>query len=120
MDADLLLLYYFGYVQSCLSYAIMCWGSCARADEGFRAQKRIIRIILFKSFTFSCTELSPELNLLTFPSLFILASMMQVKNNLSEYAVSRNNQYDLRVNMDMTLPKHRLTIKVANGPFLPN
>lgn len=33
VDNSLLLLYYYGYVQSCLSYGIICWGNCTRANE---------------------------------------------------------------------------------------
>lgn len=117
VDIQLLLLYYYGYVQSCLSYAIVCWGNCARAGEAFRAQKRIVRTILFKPYTYSCKALFPKLNVLTFSCLFIFTSIMHVRDNLSDYSVSRNSQYDFRVNLNLTLPKHRLA-KVANSPIV--
>ncbi|KAJ8915349.1 hypothetical protein NQ315_008236 [Exocentrus adspersus] len=42
---------------------------------------------------------------------------MHVKGNISKYSVSSTRQYDLRINLNLTVPKHKLT-KVANSPVL--
>lgn len=117
VDIKLVLLYYYGYVQSCLSYAIMCWGNCSRANEVFVAQKKIIRIMLFKPYNFSCRNLFSELNVLTFPCLFIFHSVLHIKSNLSQYSLTGVTGYDLRMNLNISLPKHKLA-KVANSPLV--
>lgn len=48
VDLSLLKLYYFSYVQSCMTYAIVSWGNCTRANEIFIQQKKIVKSMLFK------------------------------------------------------------------------
>lgn len=119
LSLDLLKLYYFAYVQSCLGYGILCWGSATRVPELLIAQKKIIRTMTFKCRRFSCRDLFKELKILTLPSLFILHSVDHVRSNPVEYVVARDGciNYDLRHNLMVSIPYHRLSV-IADSPLV--
>lgn len=116
---DLLKLYYFAHVQSCLTYGVQCWGNAPRSDEVLILQKKILRTMTSKPRRYSCRGLFREHNILTLPSLFILSSVRYVVSDRSEFSLSRDGGvgYNLRLNYDMTIPQHRLTF-VANSPLI--
>lgn len=119
IDINLLKLYYFSYVHSCLGYGVLVWGGCSRADEVFKQQKRIIRTMMFKKRTFSCRELFPQLGILTFHSLFILNCLIYAKSNLNVFSLTRetNEHYHFRRNLNIDIPRHRLSA-VAHSPLI--
>lgn len=119
LSLDLLRVYYFSYVQSCLSYGVICWGGSSRAPELLIQQKRILRTMTFKCRRFSCRGLFRELQILTLPALFILSCADHIKTNTSDYVVSRNkcSAYNFRVNHNRDIPQHKLTL-TANSPLV--
>lgn len=74
--------------------------------------------MLFKPYNFSCRTLFPKLNILSFYSLFIFNSIVYVKTNLSNFTLTRQNSHkNLRMNLNLLLPRHRLE-KVADSPLV--
>ena len=76
VSVDLLKLYYFSYIHSCLSYSVVAWGNCPRANEVFIQQKKIVRTMLHKPPRHSARELFCKLHISTFPSIFKYNSVM--------------------------------------------
>lgn len=119
VDLNLLLIYYYSYVHSCINYATITWGNCTRSNEVFILQKKIIRTILFKSKIDSCRNLFRQLGILTLPCVFILKCVTMVKldpdiiNNIRD----NHDRYNFRSNMQIAIPKHRLTL-VAKSPLV--
>lgn len=116
VSLNILIIYYYAYVQSCLDYCIMCWGNCSRIGEVFIMQKKIIRTMTFKSPRETCRPLFNNLNILTISSLYILRCVSYVKSHISNYIPrDGNTTYSLRDSGNLTVRQHRLTT-VANGP----
>lgn len=116
VSIHILKIYYYAYVQSCLDYCIICWGSCSRMGELLVMQKKIIRTMTFKSSRDSCKTLFSELHILTVPSLYILRCVLYVKSHIDTYIPrDGHSTHYLRENFNITVPQHRLTT-VAKGP----
>lgn len=119
VNKDILKMYYFGHIQSILSYCIVCWGNCNRINEVLIVQKKIIRTILFKSCRSSCRSLFVELGILTVVSLYILNCVVYIKSHINNFK-SRTDTclsagYDLRENLNLNIPTHTLSC-VSKGP----
>lgn len=119
VDLSLLLMYYYSYVHSCLSYATLVWGSCARSGEVLVQQKRILRTMFSKPRSYSCRELFKSSQILTVPSLYILKCVHLIRADPTscESTRDKNERYCLRADMNIKLPQHRLT-SVAKSPLV--
>lgn len=119
VSLNILKIYYYAHVNSILNYCIVCWGNSNRLAELLILQKKIIRTILFKKITCSCRNLFKELEILTIPSMYILACAVLIKSNKLNAVrfTDRNISHDLRHTSNILLPQHNLSL-VANSPFI--
>lgn len=123
INIHILKMYYFAHVQSQLSYCIICWGNCSRFNEVFILQKKIIRTMSFKPPQYSCRKLFSELGILTAPALYILHSVLHVKNNLahfnSRHDTCISSGHNLRENYSLDIPPHSLSILAKSHKVTP-
>jgi hypothetical protein len=71
LSQDILLMSYFAYFHSIMSYGIIFWGNSIYANRIFKLQKRVIRIITGVGNRDSCRELFKNLKILTLVSQYI-------------------------------------------------
>jgi len=57
MSQETLIMVYFAYIYSIMSYGIIFWGNQPYSDKIFKIQKRVIRYITNSRMRDSCTEL---------------------------------------------------------------
>jgi exonuclease III len=100
---------YYGIIYPYLVNGVPIWGgeSC-RTIYLFKLQKKIIRTIFKVGKTDSCKKYFKENKILTFPSIYILQTLIFVKRNLelfTEKEISTN--YELRTNLNVKTPKHK-------------
>lgn len=81
VNRQALLTAYYGLVDSVLRYGIVFWGQSADREQVFRMQKRCVRSMCGIKTTDSCLPSFKSLQILTFPSLYILETALFVKNN---------------------------------------
>uniref|UniRef100_A0A1B6LYM7 Reverse transcriptase domain-containing protein n=1 Tax=Graphocephala atropunctata TaxID=36148 RepID=A0A1B6LYM7_9HEMI len=108
-ETEVLLSAYYGLIHPFLSYGVAIWGyECARTHFLFRLQKKAVRAIFKKPNRFSCKSRFKDHKILTFPSIFILNTVIFVRNNLSLFSSeTETNNYNLRTKNKITIPKHR-------------
>lgn len=106
-----LLMVYFGYVQSTLSYGLMFWGtaSVASLKRIFVLQKRALRIVCGLKPTESCRGHFRREGILTLASLFIFGTSVFVYKNSSMFGL-QNHSYNTRHKTDFLIPSHKLSI----------
>ena len=109
---DTLKTYYFAYIHSSINYGILCWGNCSRVNDILIIQKKIIRLMLFMSFTASCQELYKQLNILTVPSLYIFNAVTFIKSNPENFIRERTecSRYRGWLNYNIGIPQQRLSL----------
>ena len=105
---DALLSVYFSKFQSLLSYGIMFWGSCSRAESTFRLQKKVLRTIFGQPPRASCKPLFKRYGILTMPCLFIFKCINYVIQNKEKYKIngSVHNYSTRQVNDIHTVVQH--------------
>lgn len=110
--------FYYGCVNSVLSYGILCWGNCSAVQKVFTMQKRIIRSMFHLSYTTSCRPYFRRHGVLPVYSMYILQAVYYVKRNINEIPRCRNiNNYNTRIGNNLYVPAHRLT-QGHKGPFI--
>jgi hypothetical protein len=72
MSQENLLMTFYAYVHSVLSYGIIFWGNSIHSDLIFKIKKRIVRIIMKARNKDSCRPFFRLLNILPFYSQYIL------------------------------------------------
>lgn len=118
VNISTLKIYYYGCINSLISYGILCWGNCSTVNKIFVQQKRILRNMLNLPYSTSCREHFREQGILTVPSMFILASVCDVRKNINSYAKCGDiNFYNTRTANDLYVPAHRIK-QVGTGPFV--
>lgn len=118
VNISTLKVYYYGCIQSILSYGIMCWGNCSGINKIFIQQKRLLRNMLNVPYSTSCRELFKQQGILTIYSLYILQCVCYVKKNLPQFVKCGDiNHYSTRSANKLYVPPHRLS-QVAKGPFI--
>lgn len=123
LDIKTLKMVYYAYVYSNLTYGVIFWGNSHSSHKIFKIQKRIIRIMTNSNFSSSCRPLFKELKILPLPCIYILNTLMFVKENLTKLLYTNQNQYSIR-NKKLHYPTHRLaayeTIPSYSGRRLYN
>lgn len=89
LPTETLLLIYYGYFHSRLSYGVMHWGNSKNHDLIFRLQKRAIRFIFNKNTRDSCRPLFKNSKIMSFPSIYMYQTILFVKQNI--YQFYKNN-----------------------------
>ena len=93
---------YYGYIHSHINYGIILWGNHASSRTVFILQKRSLRIIYGVPPRTSCKPLFIQSGILTLPSMFVLASLLYVKNIIDNFTVCTNlHNYSTRNNLNL-------------------
>lgn len=94
---SILLTTYYGYIQSHLSYAILCWGHSPHAQKVFAVQRKCIRLLSNIKYDQCCRGAFIELKVLTLPSIYVLNCLIYVRKNINKYPiVSDRHDHDTR------------------------
>ena len=106
----LLIQVYHALIQSHLNYGILAWGGLANChvERILRIQKRAIRAITRKGSRESCRPLFHELNIMTFPSLYMFHAVCYAYESLKSgkvSTVSQSNSYNLRNANSIHIPQ---------------
>ncbi|CAK1597777.1 unnamed protein product [Parnassius mnemosyne] len=80
----------------------MFWGNSVDREKVFKAQKKCIRAIKNLHWTDSCKPHFKELQILTFPCLFIYETAVFVYRNLSLFENLNNKRYPLRLKVQQS------------------
>lgn len=107
---------YFANVQSIIKYGIIFWGIAPKWEKVFKIQKRIIRIITNKTKLSHCKQLFINLNILTFPSLYIYHTILYTVQNIKLKQNSNIHSYNTKNHNKIHIIPHR-TAKFASGPY---
>lgn len=104
-----LLTAYHGYFASHMSYAVLNWGHSTHATRVFRLQRRCVRIISGLGYRECCQQKFRDLNILTYPSMYIFHCLMFVKENISQFCSHSDvHGYATRNRYDIVPEFHRL------------
>lgn len=104
---DVLLSAYYGTIFPHLSYAVPVWGSeNQRTLFLFRLQKRAIRVIFSLPNRHSCRDVFKTYKILTFPSIYILETLLFVKQHMSLFSLPSHHRYLFRQTNNISIPKH--------------
>ena len=98
---------YHALIQSHLSYGILAWGYLPKyqVERLLRLQKWAVRTITRKTRRETCKHIFPELNILTFPSLYIYNAVCHAHKSLHSGALTKRSEdidYNLRNLKDLT------------------
>jgi hypothetical protein len=98
-NIEVLLTSYYGCLYPFMSYCVPVWGSeNNKSHSVFVMQKRALRVILGFNNTESCKTHFKSNNLLTFPSIYILESLIFLKRNSHLFTshILASHSYNLR------------------------
>ena len=86
VNIDALLTAYYGLTESVLRYGVIFWGNSTDKENAFKAQKRCLRAMFKLNTTDSCKPYFVRYKLLTLTSLYILETVMFVRNNCNLFS----------------------------------
>jgi hypothetical protein len=81
VNANAIIMIYHSLFHAVMTYGIIFWGNSSHSIQGFRMQKKAIRIIMGRGNKESCRNLFKELNILPLTSQYILSLLTFVSNN---------------------------------------
>lgn len=100
---------YHSFFHSHCTYGILAWGHSAQAVRIFKMQRRAVRVIMGLHYRADVRSAFVELNILTLPCIFILASLNYVKKSISNYQFCcEQHSHDTRKKTDIRIPHARL------------
>jgi hypothetical protein len=88
LNTDILCMVYFAYFQLVFQYRIILGGNSAHAQQVFKLQKRVIRIMSGMGPRCLCRNLFLKLNILPVPCQYILSLMLFLMENQQEFLTS--------------------------------
>jgi len=111
VNRNTILTVYHAMFESQLRYGLAFWGYSPNRQKPFLLQKQAIRTITGMSRRTSCKRLFRELNILTFPSLYIYEVLLLTYNNTDHLKRNYNkHEHYTRHNQDLSLPYHKTTM----------
>ena len=117
MSLESLLMTYYAYAHSIMSYGIIFWGNSTNSDQIFIIQKRIVRIIMRAGNRDSCRPIFKALNILPFYSQYIFSISVFVVKNMDKFVTNSDiHGMHTRRGLDLHYPTCKLT-KVQKGVF---
>ena len=117
LETETLKIVYFAYVHSLIRYGIIFWGNSSGAPRVFIMQKKILRIICNLKPRDTCRELFPQMQIMTFYSLYIYSLILFVINNGDLFQTnSVLHEYDTRIKDNLHFSELQMT-KVKKGPY---
>lgn len=107
---------YHGYVASNLRYGVVLWGNSVKSNRAFIAQKQCVRAICDASPLTTCRPLFRELNLLTFPCIYIYEICCFVKTHHSLFNLKHDVcHFNTRFPNNLILPAIKTEICSRNS-----
>lgn len=107
---------YFALCHSVLSYAVVAWGHASEWHRVFSLQRRAVRIVSALGYREDCRQKFVELEILTFPNLFIFENLKYLRNHLEQYPTNgRRHPYGTRCREQLAVPYRRLN-RTRDGP----
>ncbi|XP_045470556.1 uncharacterized protein LOC123677866 [Harmonia axyridis] len=101
---------YFANFHSLASYGIVFWGGTSEASRVFRLQKRAIRTLCGLKAGDSCRSSFVSGRILTISSMYILACLKYVHQNIEQFPRNMNRHaFNTRNKSALEIPYHRLT-----------
>jgi hypothetical protein len=88
MSLESLLMTYYVYAHSIMSYGIVFWGNSSHSDQIFKIKKKIVRIIMKVGNRDSCCPLLKALNILPFYSQYIFSISILVVKNMDRFVTN--------------------------------
>jgi hypothetical protein len=115
MSQKSLLMTYYAYAHSIMSYGIIFWGISTHSNQILKIQKRIVRIITKARNKDSCRPLFRSLNILPFHTQYILSISIFVVKNMGRF-ISNSDTHSIHTRQGIGLhyPAYKLT-KVQKG-----
>jgi hypothetical protein len=111
MSQDTLVMVYYEYFHSIMSYGIIFWGNSSYSINVFRLQKKVIRIITGICSRDSCRDHFKRLKILPFQSQYVFSILMFIVNNMNHYRIySDLHSNNTRQSVDIYQPLSRLPI----------
>lgn len=111
ISTDTLIAVYYAYVHSHLSYGTLLWGNHGSCKKLFILQKRAVRIICGALARDHCRPYFVEHGILTLPSIYVLACLMYVRNNINKFSIcSQIHGYPTRNNSNIYIDKCKYTV----------
>lgn len=121
VDSFAIRMYYFSNFQSALRYGVISWGSATDASRAFILQKRAVRCIAGARYMDTCKPLFIRLQILSFPSIFIMELLIFAKTNYVYLTKNRDNNtsvFTTRHANDLAIPKHKLSLYKSSPEYL--
>jgi hypothetical protein len=117
MSRDVLIMIYYAYFHSILTYGIIFWGNFTYTIDLFRLEKRAIKVICGIHNRVACREYFEQLKILPFQSQCLFSILMYVANNINHYKFcSQIHDIKTRHTHDLYQPTFSLSV-FMNGPF---
>ncbi len=109
---DVLKMAYYGIIHSHLKYGTCLWGNCAKTktDRIFILQKYAIRVLANLKNRGSCRKVFQQLEISTFPSLYIYETILFSLNKRNLVLGSDVHSYNTRSVNNYRIDNHRLEI----------
>lgn len=105
LDTDSLIKYYYGCVQSVISYNIIIWGQSTEASRVFISQKRFIRLIFNLSRMETCRHSFKQYSIMTTPCLYLYRLLSHIHARRGEFRRRGDvHGYPTRATSDICLP----------------
>lgn len=106
---DCIRMAYFAFFHAHLLYGINLWGSAPSSNKIFLLQKKAVRIICGVSSTHHCRLLFRETRIMTLSGLYILSSLISVKDSVHNLTLRSDiHGYNTRNKDDVVVPYSRL------------
>jgi hypothetical protein len=117
MSLECLLMTYYAYIHSIMSYGIIFWGNSTHSNQIFKIKKKIVRIIMKAGNRDSCLPLFRIVNILPFYSQYIFSTSIFVVKNMDMF-LSNSDIHGIhtRQGLDLHYPTYNLA-KVQKGVF---
>lgn len=116
---NVLLLIYYGLVQSTLQYGLLFWGPSAYFYKAFNAQKKVIRALYNLTPTTSCRKFFRDSEILTLPCLYIYLLISYINNRQSIFEKNENiHSYNTRQKSSIHQPFSRLKIAQHSPKYI--
>jgi hypothetical protein len=81
LNLDILHMLYFVYFHSLFQYGIIFWGNSTHAQQVFKLQKRVVRVMSGAGPRSSCRSLFRKLNILPTACQYLLSLMLFIVDN---------------------------------------
>lgn len=106
---NILIIAYHSLIASHIAYGLLNWGHAPQATRIFSVQRKAVRIISNLGFRDDVKQKFIELNILTFPSLYIYTSLLFIYKNLHMFERKGDNyNYNTRNGFNIKLEYNRL------------